>query len=149
MLIYFNYSECFYVCVRALALDAITFGLSVCLCVRANEIGTNNTLFGRYISFADHQFYHKWALLTDPDDFISGPKGYLKCDIGIIGKGDTVKVPQKSEKDPDDIEAYVVVCCCRPHRVLCTSINLITFIVCAGIYYYQMECLSRDNEQNS
>lgn len=53
----------------------------------------------------DHQFYHKWALLTDPDDFYSGPKGYLKCDIGIIGKGDTVKVPQKSEKDPDDIEA--------------------------------------------
>lgn len=53
----------------------------------------------------DHQFYHKWALLTDPEDFISGPKGYLKCDIGIIGKGDTVKVPQKSEKDPDDIEA--------------------------------------------
>lgn len=57
--------------------------------------------------FSDHQFYHKWALLTDPDDFISGPKGYLKCDIGIIGKGDTVKVPQKSEKDPDDIEALV------------------------------------------
>lgn len=54
---------------------------------------------------SDHQFFHKWALLTDPEDFISGPKGYLKCDIGIIGKGDTVKVPQKSEKDPDDIEA--------------------------------------------
>lgn len=45
-------------------------------------------------------------MLTDPDDFMSGPKGYLKCDIGIIGKGDTVKVPAKSEKDPDDIEAY-------------------------------------------
>lgn len=58
--------------------------------------------------YIDHQFYHKWALLTDPEDFISGPKGYLKCDIGIIGKGDTVKVPQKSEKDPDDIEALVI-----------------------------------------
>lgn len=57
----------------------------------------------------DHQFYHKWALLTDPDDFISGPKGYLKCDIGIIGKGDTVKMQPKSEKDHDDIEAYVLV----------------------------------------
>jgi otoferlin len=53
----------------------------------------------------DHQFYHKWALLTDPEDIISGPKGYLKCDVGIIGKGDTVKVPAKSDKDPDDIEA--------------------------------------------
>lgn len=55
----------------------------------------------------DHQFYHKWALLTDPDDFLSGPKGYLKCDIGIIGKGDTVKMQPKTEKDHDDIEAYV------------------------------------------
>jgi hypothetical protein len=53
----------------------------------------------------DHLFYHKWALLTDPEDLLSGPKGYLKCDVGIIGKGDTVKVPPKSDKDPDDIEA--------------------------------------------
>ncbi|XP_055296702.1 otoferlin isoform X2 [Sitodiplosis mosellana] len=57
----------------------------------------------------DHQFYHKWALLTDPDDFISGPKGYLKCDIGIIGKGDTVKMQPKSEKDHDDIEANLLL----------------------------------------
>lgn len=56
-------------------------------------------------SYTDHLFYHKWALLSDPDDFLSGPKGYLKCDVGIIGKGDTVKVPPRSEKDPDDIEA--------------------------------------------
>lgn len=48
-------------------------------------------------------------MLTDPDDFISGPKGYLKCDIGIIGKGDTVKIPAKSEKDLDDIEAYEIL----------------------------------------
>uniref|UniRef100_A0A182N8H2 C2 domain-containing protein n=1 Tax=Anopheles dirus TaxID=7168 RepID=A0A182N8H2_9DIPT len=57
----------------------------------------------------DHQFYHKWALLSDPEDFAAGPKGYLKCDVGIIGKGDTVKVPPKSEKDPDDIEANLLL----------------------------------------
>ncbi|CRK93099.1 CLUMA_CG006578, isoform A [Clunio marinus] len=57
----------------------------------------------------DHLFYHKWALLSDPDDFLSGPKGYLKCDVGIIGKGDTVKVPPRSEKDPDDIEANLLL----------------------------------------
>ena len=43
---------------------------------------------------ADHQFYHKWAMLTDPDDINSGPKGYLKCDIAVVGKGDNVKVPK-------------------------------------------------------
>lgn len=57
-----------------------------------------------FVSMIEHQFYHKWAVLTDPEDFNSGLKGYLKCDIGIIGKGYPVKVPAKSEKDPDDIE---------------------------------------------
>lgn len=63
----------------------------------------NKDLITSYL--ADRQFYHKWALLTDPDDVIAGAKGYLKCDISIIGKGDTVKVPPKSDKDEDDIEA--------------------------------------------
>ncbi|CAH1099081.1 unnamed protein product [Psylliodes chrysocephalus] len=57
----------------------------------------------------DHQFFHKWALLTDPDDIAGGPKGYLKCDISVIGKGDSVKVPPKSEKDEDDIEANLLL----------------------------------------
>ncbi|XP_038216884.1 otoferlin-like [Zerene cesonia] len=57
----------------------------------------------------DRQFYHKWALLTDPDDITAGPKGYLKCDISVIGKGDQVKVPPKSEKDEDDIEANLLL----------------------------------------
>ncbi|XP_076646228.1 otoferlin isoform X2 [Halictus rubicundus] len=57
----------------------------------------------------DHQFYHKWALLTDPDDVAGGPKGYLKCDVSVIGKGDVVKVPPKSEKDEDDIEGNLLL----------------------------------------
>ncbi|XP_057656510.1 otoferlin-like isoform X1 [Diorhabda carinulata] len=57
----------------------------------------------------DHQFYHKWAVLTDPDDIAGGPKGYLKCDISVIGKGDSVKVPPKSDKDEDDIEANLLL----------------------------------------
>jgi len=57
----------------------------------------------------EHQFYHKWALLTDPDDVAGGPKGYLKCDISVIGKGDTVKIPPKSEKDEDDIEGNLLL----------------------------------------
>ena len=56
-------------------------------------------------NISDRQFYHKWAVLTDPDDVAGGPKGYLKCDISIIAKGDAVKIPTKSERDEDDIEA--------------------------------------------
>ena len=29
------------------------------------------------ILYLDHQFYHKWALLTDPDDTTGGPKGKI------------------------------------------------------------------------
>lgn len=28
----------------------------------------------------------------DPDDISAGVKGYLKCDIAVIGKGDSIKV---------------------------------------------------------
>ncbi|KAK6179510.1 hypothetical protein SNE40_011846 [Patella caerulea] len=57
----------------------------------------------------DHQFYHKWAMLTDPDDIGGGVKGYLKCDISVIGKGDSVKVPPKTDKDEDDIEGNLLL----------------------------------------
>ena len=66
-----------------------------------------NIIYIFLISPPDHQFYHKWALLTDPDDTSGGPKGYLKCDISVITKGDAIKIPPKSERDEDDIEAYV------------------------------------------
>ena len=62
-----------------------------------------------YIYYLFHypgrQFYHKWAVLTDSDDIGGGPKGFLKVDISIITKGDAVKIPTKSEKDEDNIEA--------------------------------------------
>ena len=31
-------------------------------------------------------------MLTDPEDINGGVKGYLKCDIAVVGKGDSVKV---------------------------------------------------------
>lgn len=53
----------------------------------------------------EHQFYHKWAILSDPVDITAGCKGYLKCDIAVVGKGDNIKTPHKAnETDDDDIE---------------------------------------------
>lgn len=55
----------------------------------------------------EHQFYHKWAMLSDPDDITAGCKGYIKCDIAVVGKGDNIKTPHKAnETDEDDIEGY-------------------------------------------
>lgn len=54
---------------------------------------------------SEHQFYHKWALLSDPEDISAGCKGYVKCDVAVVAKGDTIKTPHKAnESEEDDIE---------------------------------------------
>uniref|UniRef100_A0A803YEN0 Otoferlin n=1 Tax=Meleagris gallopavo TaxID=9103 RepID=A0A803YEN0_MELGA len=57
-----------------------------------------------------HQFYHKWAILSDPEDLTAGLKGYLKCDIAVVGKGDNIKTPHKAnETEEDDIEGNLLL----------------------------------------
>uniref|UniRef100_A0A673ZM60 Fer-1 like family member 6 n=1 Tax=Salmo trutta TaxID=8032 RepID=A0A673ZM60_SALTR len=60
-----------------------------------------------------HQFTNKWAVLTDPADIRTGVKGYLKCDISVMGKGDAIQSSQKTsdaeEQDAiDGIENLLV-----------------------------------------
>lgn len=58
-----------------------------------------------YCTSPEHQFYHKWAYLIDPDDITAGCKGYVKVDIAVVGKGDTIKTIHKSnESEEEDIE---------------------------------------------
>ena len=39
-----------------------------------------------------HSFLHKWLLLSDPEDTMGGPKGYLKVCVCVIGPGDEAPV---------------------------------------------------------
>jgi len=39
-----------------------------------------------------HAIMRKWLLLSDPDDSISGAKGYLKVSMFIVGTGDELPV---------------------------------------------------------
>ncbi|XP_059837740.1 otoferlin isoform X5 [Hypanus sabinus] len=65
---------------------------------------------GTIYSQPEHQFYHKWAILCDPGDITAGVKGYVKCDIAVVGKGDNIKTPHKSnETDEDDIEGNLLL----------------------------------------
>ncbi|KAL4236528.1 C2 domain [Mactra antiquata] len=73
------------------------------------KIGCFKFDVGTVYGMMDHQFYHKWAMLMDPDDMSAGVKGYLKCDIAVVGKGDSVKVPPRTDKDDDDIEANLLL----------------------------------------
>ncbi|XP_072913142.1 otoferlin isoform X10 [Hemitrygon akajei] len=65
---------------------------------------------GTIYSQPEHQFHHKWAILCDPGDITAGVKGYVKCDIAVVGKGDNIKTPHKSnETDEDDIEGNLLL----------------------------------------
>ncbi|XP_069742588.1 otoferlin isoform X6 [Narcine bancroftii] len=73
-------------------------------------VGTFKLDVGTIYSQPEHQFYHKWAILCDPGDITAGVKGYIKCDIAVVGKGDNIKTPHKSsETDEDDIEGNLLL----------------------------------------
>uniref|UniRef100_A0A8C9VK76 Otoferlin n=1 Tax=Scleropages formosus TaxID=113540 RepID=A0A8C9VK76_SCLFO len=73
-------------------------------------VGTFKMDVGTVYSQPEHQFYHKWAMLSDPDDITTGCKGYVKCDIAVVGKGDNIKTPHKAnETDEDDIEGNLLL----------------------------------------
>ncbi|XP_031437276.1 otoferlin isoform X3 [Clupea harengus] len=73
-------------------------------------VGTFKMDVGTVYSQPEHQFYHKWAMLSDPEDLTTGCKGYVKCDVAVVGKGDNIKTPHKaSETDEDDIEGNLLL----------------------------------------
>ncbi|XP_016391541.1 otoferlin-like isoform X1 [Sinocyclocheilus rhinocerous] len=73
-------------------------------------VGTFKLDVGTVYSQSEHQFHHKWAMLSDHDDITAGCKGYVKCDIAVVGKGDNIKIPHKAnETDEDDIEGNLLL----------------------------------------
>ena len=53
---------------------------------------------------ADHRFYQKWAPLTDPKDTRTGVKGYVKCTVSVLRKGDPMglaSLPPISSQNED------------------------------------------------
>jgi len=55
-------------------------------------------------SFTDHQYYRKWAILTDPRDPTIGVKGYVKCNITVSAKGERVRVHPEIEDEEDIVK---------------------------------------------
>lgn len=44
------------------------------------------------LSPAGHAYLRKWLLLSDPDDFSAGARGYLKASMCVLGPGDEAPV---------------------------------------------------------
>ncbi|KAJ6663116.1 hypothetical protein lerEdw1_010709 [Lerista edwardsae] len=72
-------------------------------------IGSFKVDLGTVYNQPGHQFCDKWALLTDPADIRTGVKGYLKCDISVAGKGDTIQAVQKASDAEEQIEKNLLI----------------------------------------
>ncbi|GCB69576.1 hypothetical protein scyTo_0010581 [Scyliorhinus torazame] len=58
----------------------------------------------------DHKFLQKWATLTDPKDTKSGIKGFVKCTITVMAKGDLQTcVPTAVSNQDEDVEKNLLL----------------------------------------
>ncbi|KGL84646.1 Dysferlin, partial [Tinamus guttatus] len=56
-----------------------------------------------------HAFLRKWLLLSDPEDFSAGAKGYLKVSLFVLGPGDEAPMEKKEiSEDKEDIEGNIL-----------------------------------------
>ncbi|XP_043922532.1 fer-1-like protein 6 isoform X2 [Protopterus annectens] len=72
-------------------------------------IGTFKLDLGTVYNQPGHQFVNKWAALTDPADIRTGVKGYVKCDIGVAGKGDSLQAVPKNSDAEEQIEKNLLL----------------------------------------
>lgn len=49
-------------------------------------------------------------MLTQPGDLSTGVKGYVKCDISISAKGETIQPGPKASDAEEQIDKYELVC---------------------------------------
>ncbi|NXK11508.1 DYSF protein, partial [Herpetotheres cachinnans] len=60
-------------------------------------------------SLPEHAFLRKWLLLSDPEDFSVGAKGYLKVSLFVLGPGDEAPLEKKEvSEDKEDIEGNLL-----------------------------------------
>uniref|UniRef100_A0A4X2M035 Dysferlin n=1 Tax=Vombatus ursinus TaxID=29139 RepID=A0A4X2M035_VOMUR len=56
-----------------------------------------------------HAYLRKWLLLSDPDDFAAGAKGYLKVSVFVLGPGDETPIEKKEPmEDKEDVEGNLL-----------------------------------------
>uniref|UniRef100_A0ACB8E9G3 Uncharacterized protein n=1 Tax=Sphaerodactylus townsendi TaxID=933632 RepID=A0ACB8E9G3_9SAUR len=56
-----------------------------------------------------HAFLRKWLLLSDPEDFSAGAKGYLKVSLCVLGTGDEAPMDKKEGvEEKEDIEGNIL-----------------------------------------
>uniref|UniRef100_W5MHL5 Fer-1 like family member 4 n=1 Tax=Lepisosteus oculatus TaxID=7918 RepID=W5MHL5_LEPOC len=75
------------------------------------RIGTFKIDISTVYNQPDHRFYQKWAPITDPKDTRTGIKGYVKCTISVVAKGDSMGIPSipTAGSQNEDIEKNLLL----------------------------------------
>ncbi|XP_063816242.1 fer-1-like protein 4 [Pseudophryne corroboree] len=74
------------------------------------RLGTFKIDAGTVYDQADHRFLQKWAVITDPKDTRAGVKGFVKCNLSIVTRGDPMSAPPSSTSSQnDDIEKNLLL----------------------------------------
>ncbi|KAI1891064.1 hypothetical protein AGOR_G00160050 [Albula goreensis] len=75
------------------------------------RIGTFKIDISTVYSQPDHRFYQKWAPLMDPKDTRTGVKGFVKCTLSVVMKGDSMGMPSIPPvgSQNDDIEKNLLL----------------------------------------
>uniref|UniRef100_A0A8C9FHX0 C2 domain-containing protein n=1 Tax=Pavo cristatus TaxID=9049 RepID=A0A8C9FHX0_PAVCR len=86
--------------------------LGTCIGTFKMDIATVYNQPGMHTSY--HRFFQKWAVISDPTDTRAGVKGFVKCNISVTARGDTVgSLPTSSSSRVEDIERNLLL----PKRV--------------------------------
>ncbi|XP_075033605.1 fer-1-like protein 4 [Mixophyes fleayi] len=74
------------------------------------RLGTFKIDAGSVYDQTDHRFLQKWAVITDPKDTKAGIKGFVKCNLSIVTRGDSMNAPPSSTSSQnDDIEKNLLL----------------------------------------
>ncbi|XP_063311821.1 fer-1-like protein 4 [Pelobates fuscus] len=88
--------------------------ISVVHAKKISFFGTRLGLFkidvGTVYNQPEHRFLQKWAVITDPKDTRAGIKGFVKCTLSVVTKGDSMNAPPSSTGGQnDDIEKNLLL----------------------------------------
>ncbi|XP_068119730.1 fer-1-like protein 4 [Hyperolius riggenbachi] len=74
------------------------------------RLGSFKIDVGTVYNNPDHRFLQKWAVITDPKDTRAGIKGFVKCNLSVLTKGDPMSAPPSTTgTQNDDIEKNLLL----------------------------------------
>ncbi|KAG8565186.1 hypothetical protein GDO81_012752 [Engystomops pustulosus] len=75
----------------------------------STRLGTFKIDAGTVYNQPDHRFLQKWAVITDPKDTRAGIKGFVKCNLSVVTRGDPMTAPPSTSSQNEDVEKNLLL----------------------------------------